>query len=151
CRPSQGEETMFKYLIACAALLAALSSGAAWSSLPAAKTAGCCAEGAECCYPGSPCCEGAGCCYEGSPCCFPGSPCCDGGCCAEGASYCAPGSACCTASRTSADAPRGSNSAVKGKGCCGKCSQVKADAPAKVAANATVIAVEDMECPTCAK
>jgi Cu+-exporting ATPase len=144
---------MSKKLIALAALLAALTAGAAWSFLPAAATpAGCCSPGAECCFPGSPCC-GEDCCYEGSPCCFPGSPCCEGAgdCCIPGSPCCFPGSPCCAASLVSAEAPKGGKPVAKAGGCCGKCG-VKADAPAaKPAANATVIAVEDMECPSCAK
>ncbi len=123
---------MSRHLIVFVALLAALTAGAAWSYIPAATPAGCCYEGSPCCFPGSPCCEGAGCCFPGSPCCFEGSP-------------------CCAAALVSAEAPKGGKPAAKGKGCCGKCA-AKADAPAaKPAANATVIAVEDMECPTCAK
>ncbi|MBY0229751.1 MAG: cation transporter [Gemmataceae bacterium] len=127
---------------------------AAKKAVPVAAKAGCCAEGAECCFPGSPCCEGAGdCCFEGSPCCFPGSPCCEGagGCCFEGSPCCFPGSPCCSATLVSAETPKSDKPVAKGKGCCGKCA-VKADVPAaKPAAGATVIAVEGMDCPSCAK
>ena len=121
---------MSKKLIACVAVFAALIATTAWAAWPAPKVTGCCYPGAECCYPSSPCC-GHDCCYEGSPCCYPGSPCCGEDCCVEGAACCAEGSACCSELFTSADAPK----AVS----------------ASPAANVTVIAVEDMECPSCAK
>ena len=123
---------MSKKLIACVAVFAALLAGTAWAAWPAPKSADCCYPGSDCCYPGSPCC-GDDCCYEGSPCCFPGSPCCEGDCCAKGAACCTEGAACCLATFTSSDAP-------------------KVDAKeATPSANVTVIAVEDMECPSCAK
>ena len=144
---------MSKKSIACVAVFAALLAG----------------PGSECCYPGSPCC-GDDCCYEGSPCCnppqaccsvvsvaaktkagccepgaeccFPGSPCCGDDCCYEGSPCCDPPQACCLA--VSAVTVEGA------KGCCAVAT--KADAKeAGPAANVTPIAVEDMDCPSCAK
>lgn len=149
---------MSKQLIACLAVfavaVAAVLAGTAWAARSAPKANGCCYPGSECCYPGSPCC-GDDCCYEGSPCCYPGSPCC-GDCCVEGAACCTEGAACCLTAFTSAAAPQarsgkeGCCKKADAKGCCAVA--VKADAKeAAPAADVTVIAVEDMDCPSCAK
>lgn len=137
--------------------VAAVLAGTAWATRPAPKAGGCCYPGSDCCFPGSPCCEDD-CCYEGSPCCYPGSPCC-GDCCVEGAACCTEGAACCLTDVNAVAAPEtrvGKEGCCKkaeakktaAKGCCGKgCCAVAVKADAGV----TVIAVKDMECPSCAK